>query len=291
VDRALLADLLGFDAPVENSYDAGQTSPLDIGVELAGLITTTAISVGAMMQDIHTQYHQPKPWIALRDGELTGPSSIMPQKRNPYGIQNVRGRASDSLAAAQGIVLAAHNVSPGMGDYKRSQVETALEAMTGTLQALSEVLDNLVIDPVRSLAEVEADYSTTTELADTLQREADVPFRIGHHFASELVTYGRANSLKPAELPFAEVERIYREIAHGETLPLREAAFRRSLSPRGMVEAAQGLGGPQPAEVARMLAARKAQLATDEQWLTDRRDALTAAQRRRDAAFGALVGG
>eukprot|EP01037_Dinobryon_pediforme_P002072 gene2072-2109_t len=250
VDRALLADLLGFDAPVENSYDSGQTSPMDIGVELAGLISTTAISVGAMMQDIHTQYHQPKPWIALRDGDLTGPSSIMPQKRNPYGIQNVRGRASDSLTAAQGVLLAVHNVSPGMGDYKRFQVETALETMTGTLQALSEVLDNLVIDPARSLAEVEADYSTTTELADTLQRDADVPFRIGHHFASELVTFGRANNLKPAELPFADIERIYGEVAHGEKLPLSEAVFRRSLSARGMVEAAKGrphAGGAQGA--------------------------------------------
>ncbi len=288
VDRGMLADLLGFDAPVENSYDAGQTSPLDVGVELAGVVQTLAISVGAMMQDMHTQYHQTSPWIMLREGDLTGPSSIMPQKRNPYGIQNVRGMASDAVSAAQAVVMAAHNLNPGMGDYKRMHVETALEVMERTLAGLTSVLDSLAIDAPRALAEVEADYSTTTELADTLQREANVPFRIGHHFASELVTYGRANKLKPAELPFAEVLRIYAAASGGAVLPLSEAVFRRSLSARGMVEAAKGLGGPQPAEVARMLAARKAALTADMAWVEARHAALRAAQGRLDQAFAAV---
>lgn len=288
VDRPLLADLLGFDAPVENSYDAGQTSPIDIGVELAGLVANLAITTGSMMQDIHTQYHQPKPWIMLREGDLTGPSSIMPQKRNPYGIQNVRGQASDMLAAAQTVLLSAHNLNPGMGDYKRFHVEAALDTANTTLAGLDTVLAALVIDPARALAEVEADYSTTTELADTLQRAADVPFRIGHHFASELVTYGRANNLKPTELPYAEAQRIFAAITNGQTLPLAEADFRRALSPAGMLAAAKGLGGPQIAEVTRMLAAAQASLAADEAWRTGRRQALAAAGARLDAAFAAL---
>ena len=46
VDRPRLAELLGFDAPVENSYDANQISPIDGGAELAGLATSGALVLG-----------------------------------------------------------------------------------------------------------------------------------------------------------------------------------------------------------------------------------------------------
>src|SRR5262249_49645901 len=144
--------------------------------------------------------------------------------------------------------------------------------LAGLFEGFRAVLQTLVFDEARALAEVNADYSTTTELADTLQREADVPFRVGHHFASELVNFGRGRGLKPAEIPYAEAQRIYVDAADhcalgNPKLPLSEAAFRRALTAENMVNASQGLGGPQPAEVARMLAADEAGLTADRAWL------------------------
>jgi argininosuccinate lyase len=52
VDRRRLADLLGFDAPVENSYDAGQLAPLDMGLELTGLAANLATTAGSFAQDL-----------------------------------------------------------------------------------------------------------------------------------------------------------------------------------------------------------------------------------------------
>src|SRR5258706_4109321 len=133
---------------------------------------------------------------------------------------------------------------------------------------LGQLLDSLVVNAPRALAEVNADYSTTTELADVLKREADVPFRIGHHFASELVNFCRGNGLKPAEIRFRDVVRIYAEAGAlygqaGAKFPLTEKRFRESLSPEGMISASQGLGRPQLSEVQPMLAEAKRQLARD----------------------------
>ncbi len=303
VDRARLAELLGFDGVVENSFDAAQLSPIDCGAEMVGLAAAAALGIGTLIADITQQYAQSRPWLTLAEGELTGTSSIMPQKRNPSGLVFLRAQASTLLGHAHTFLVVAHNVAAGMSDYKPfiaplhgDQPNNVMRELGDVCERLAGILRSLRFDEIRALAEVEADYSTTTGLADTLQQAGGVPLRVGHHFASELVNYGRANGLKPSELPYAHARRVYAETARhfglsDATLPLDEAGFFQALSARHMIAASRGLGGPQPAEVARMLAREQAALADDHNWLTGRREALAKAARTRDDAFNKLHGG
>jgi argininosuccinate lyase len=292
VNRARLAELLGFEGNIENGYDAAQLSPMDVGVEVAGVASLMALTTASLVGDIHTQYHQATPWLLIREGSETQGSSIMPQKRNPSILNNVRLQASHVVGDAQAALIVAHNVTPGMPDYKREQTQLPLEGAVTLFGQVARLFDNLVVNVPAGLAEVEREYSTTTELADVLQREADIPFRAGHHFASELVTFGRAQGLRPADIAFADATRIWTESARKYevtgTFPLTEKRFRDALSPAGMIAASRGLGGPQPAEVARMLAAETAKLDADAEWLKARRARLAEAQVKLDRAFAAL---
>ncbi|WP_232511755.1 argininosuccinate lyase [Herbaspirillum sp. meg3] len=290
VDRKRLAELLGFDGPVENSYDAAQLGALDQGMELVSLCSNAALTMGILVQDFHTQYHQPYPWIMIQEGRLTGTSSIMPQKRNPYGLNVLRLQASDIVGGAMTFQLEAHNVSPGMPDYKRDQVEKTLELTSNAFVKLADLLDNLVIDKERALQEVDADYSTTTELADILQRDSDVPFRVGHHFASDLVTYGRTNKMKPADIPFDIVQQIYTEAVkkfnfERTQFPLTQEQYKKSLTAQNMLASSKGLGGPQRAEVLRMLGVEKAKLDKDMTWVQQQRQKLAKASANLDQTF------
>ena len=47
------------------------------------------------------------PWLTLEEGELTGTSSIMPQKRNPNALLNPLGRASEVVGTARTFVFKA----------------------------------------------------------------------------------------------------------------------------------------------------------------------------------------
>ena len=286
VDRQRLADLLGFSGMVENSYDANHISPVDSKTEVAGILATTAIHIGQHVQDIHTQYHQPVPWITIKVGPLTGISSIMPQKRNPSALERLRGLASDIIGESHSVFITAHNTTTGMSDYRGAQQLLEASSQSRRLYDLyARTLSSLVIDVDRSLGEVDADYSTMTEVADTLLRLADIPFRIGHHYASEITTYGREHGKRPKELTEEELRQIYRESHNDEELPVPIQAIRDALDPMAMVMSRAGIGGPQASEITRMLAERRQRLATDEAWVRSRKADVQHARTSLETAF------
>lgn len=298
LDKNRLAELLGFSGIIVNGYDATQIAPADVGLEAAQIAGSTALRLGSLMQDIHVQYHQTRPWMLLTPGR-TYTSSAMPQKANPGVIQNARRLASDVVASVQQVVMRAHNVTPGMIDYKYSW--TAAPQGSGTfvqgvqlLRDSTDVLVSLRIDKARAMEELEGEWTTSMELAETLQREHHIPFRVGHHFASEVVQFARQMQLQPRQFPYPEAMRLYAEaVKHyglaDTRLPLDEIAFRRTLSPADMVRTRVGVGGPQPAETRRMLEMSRKALAVDRAWANERRDHLAAAEAKLNQAFTAVL--
>ena len=287
IDRDRLAELLGFEGLLENAYDANHLAPVDSALDVAGALAIAAVQIGQFAQDIHAQYAEPVPWFVLGAGELTGVSSIMPQKRNPAALEQLRAQASILLGEMQTVFLLAHNNRTGMFDYRMYDPVPSARSLQ-VIQLLRQVVEGIVVNPERALAEVRADYSTTTEIADTLAQKADVPFRIGHHFASKLTDYGRGKGLRIHEIPYAEAARIY-EAEAKEALPLDEAAFREAISAEYMVFGRKGTGGPQPAEVRRMLAAEQGRVEADARWLAEQTGRLDKAHKELAHAFAALA--
>jgi argininosuccinate lyase len=286
LDRARLAALLGFEGLVENAYDANHLAPVDASCEVAAALSIAAVQIGQFAQDIHAQYADPTPWFMLAAGELTGVSSIMPQKRNPAALEQLRAQSSILLGEMQTVFLIAHNNRTGMFDYRAYDPVPSARALQ-VLKLLQQVVDGIVVNKARALKEVQADYSTTTELADALLQKAGVPFRIGHHFASKLTDYGRGRGVRLHDIPYAEAARIYAEDTQ-QALPLTETQLAEVVSAEYMVFGRKGTGGPQLEEVSRMLAGERDAVAADRAWLKDRNDALTRAGEMLESAFAKL---
>lgn len=286
INRQRLQALLGFEGLLENAYDANHLAPVDSALDVASALAIAAVQIGQFAQDMHTQYADTQPWFLLATGELTGVSSIMPQKRNPAALEQLRAQSSILLGEMQTVFLISHNNRTGMFDYRMYDPVPCARALQ-VFKLLKQVIEGLVVNKARALAEVRADYSTTTEIADTLMQKADVPFRIGHHFASRITDFGRGKGLKITEIPYAEAQRIYHEQTQSE-LPLSEAQFKEAISAEYMVFGRRGLGGPQPAEVERMLAAERAAINADATWLQARVDHLRASEDALHKAFAAL---
>lgn len=151
----------------------------------------------------------------------------------------------------------------------------------------ARVVGGLRIDRARALREVDDDHSTMTEIADTLVREADVPFRSAHSYASELARYGRATGKRPADLADEELSRLYQETIGGP-LPIGVGAIRDQMSAEKMVANRKGLGGPQAESVRGMLDRHRDSLAQTRRWLAGKRAALAVASKDLQTAFEGL---
>ncbi|HEY4251394.1 MAG TPA: lyase family protein [Roseomonas sp.] len=295
LDRERMAGYLGFAATVDNAYDAAQIAAAEIPVELGALATTIALHAGAFIQDVMVQYAQPRPWILLREGGgNTYASSAMPQKRNPGLLNDVRGEASRVVSLGIGRAIQAHNIPPGMNDAKNVADNSAvLDGATRMLAGWKRILDALVINPGRALEELNSDWTASQEVADGLMRAHGLPFRVGHHFASDVVGHAKAHDIRPSDFPYAEAQRIYAATLAkmnlpAGVLPMSEAAFRAALDPAAIIRDRATAGGPQPAEMARMLAAAGQALAGQAAWIGARRGRIEAALARLEMDFARL---
>lgn len=291
LNRPRLRDLMGFSGMVENSYDAIKVSTVDSKAEFASALAISALNIGRFAQQFLIQYSDSKPGLNLSD-ESVGHSSIMPQKRNPGQVERIRILASAVVGDAQTVLITAHNTPAGeVADIRVhlvQRVEQAAREAKDMLRLLASLAGAIRVNPERTLELVNADYSVMTELADTLLREAGIPFRVGHKVASDLAAYGRAKGKRPIDLSFDEFGAVFKE-ATGQPPPISADQFKSAMSAENFVRSRRGVGGPQPAEMTRMLKLHRDRLNDLRGWLNQQRARIRTAEQTLDAEFAKLL--
>ncbi len=295
LNRQRMADYLGFAALVDNAYDAAQISSTEHPVEVGAIVTSIALHVGHFIEDTMTQYAQSRPWILITEGDgNTYVSSAMPQKRNPGILNNTRRDASTAIALAMGPVLRAHNIPIGMGDAKEVRHNSDMvKSAIAVLLATDKIINSLVISPERALEELNSDWTASQELADVLMRKYKLPFRVGHHFASDIVDHAKLNNIKPLDFPYDQAQIIYKkavaEYGGSDVLPMNETEFRATLDPVAIIRNRATSGGPQPSEMIRMIGLAYRNLTAQQTWVQDRRARIDAAIARLNQDFAKLA--
>ncbi len=97
LDRALMADNLGFDGPTANSMDA--TSDRDFAIEFVQALTMLAGHLSRWSEEMILFSTQEYGFIGLPEAYSTG-SSAMPQKKNPDLLELVRGKSGRVTGSA-----------------------------------------------------------------------------------------------------------------------------------------------------------------------------------------------
>jgi argininosuccinate lyase len=276
IDRRLTSELLGFCAPTGNTY--GSIATVDYLLESASAASVLLCGLGRFLQDLLLWCTAEFDYLRLGDG-FVQTSSIMPQKRNPVALEHARAIGSKALGQSQAIITAVHNTPFGdivdTEDDLQPLVFSMFRDATRAVKLVAAAVASAEFDAAGLEARAAEGWTTLTELADTLVRDHDVPFRTAHGIAAHVMRAREGNPEKSLSSALAEASR---ELA-GRPLQYTDAALADILSPRHFVLVRRTPGGPAPEETMRAIATSRAQLDADRGWARNATDALSAAER------------
>jgi argininosuccinate lyase len=230
---------------------------------------------------------------ALRiDDSFIQISSIMPQKRNPVVLEHLRARLGRAVGYAQTVALNCHNIPYGDTQDIEDEIMPPLLAALNTAQECLElyksVFETLELN-VDYLARRAAEgFTTATELADTLVREAGLPFRTAHHTVARMVQTASAAGIPSTALTLSMLQTAAEDVL-GQKLTLDDEQFRRALDAHNFIAVRRGLGGVASQATVKLLDELSEQIADDNEWLSDIRQRLTAAEQTRNLAVKMIL--
>jgi len=244
IDRHRTAAALGFREPTRNSIDS--VSDRDYALEFLSVAAICATHLSRLAEEIVIWSTPQFAFVRLSDQFSTG-SSIMPQKKNPDAAELVRaktgrinGHLIGLLTVMKGLPLA---YSKDMQEDKEAVFDAA-ETLDLMIAAMTGMVGDMTINTEAMKRAAGSGFSTATDLADWLVREAGLPFREAHHVT------GRAVAM--AEAQKKGLEKLSIEDLRSLNPAITEDVY-SVLSVNNSVKSRKSFGGTAPAEVKRQI--------------------------------------
>ena len=268
------AALLGFARPAPHSLDA--VASRDIVLRLLAAAAVLGVTVSRLAADLLLWTTAEFAFLELPD-ELVGSSSAMPQKRNPFLLEHVKGRSARAAGAFVAAATAMHAApfanSVAVGTEGCAGAVEALEAAADSVTLLRLVVAGARPQPATMLARATAGQTTATAWAERLVAEDGLSFREAHRLVGQLLA--DADDHDGAERRYGRPS-----VASGATQERRNGGD--GLDPVSVTRAARFGAGPGTPPALEDLRRRRANAAAD---LADR----IACWRRADTTLAAAV--
>lgn len=247
VDRTLLKELLGFRATTENSIDA--VGDRDWICEVLFVTSMVATHLSRLAEDLIVFSSDEFGFVELPEEYTTG-SSLMPQKRNPDGLELARGMAAGSIGALTAALAMLKGTPSGYNkDFQEDKrlLFGAVDALEALLPATRETVAGLRFREAALAAALSDESLLATDVADELVRRG-VPFREAHGAVGRLLRAADRRGVQVSELPAEDWAAAHPALA--EAVP--------ALSARASADARDVQGGTGRNSVLQQLAAARA---------------------------------
>jgi len=207
IDRAYTAQLLGFDAPAENSLDA--VSDRDFAIEFTAAAALIMTHLSRCSEELILWSSTQFDFVDLPDRFCTG-SSIMPQKKNPDVPELVRGktgRVNGNLIALLTLMKSQPLAYNKDNQEDKEPLFDTIDTVRGSLKVYADMMPAVQIKRDNMAHAARSGFSTATDLADYLVRRG-VAFRDAHEIVGKAVRRGIETGKDLAQMTLDELRQF-----------------------------------------------------------------------------------
>lgn len=251
IDRALTAQLLGFDKIAQNSLDA--VSDRDFAIEFTAASSLLMMHLSRWSEELILWSSPQFAYIDLPDRFCTG-SSIMPQKKNPDVPELVRGKTGRVFGALTSLLTLMKGQPLAYNKDNQEDKEPLFDTVSTVMNCLTAFTDMIpaIVPQIENMRNAALrGYATATDLADYLVGKG-IAFRDAHDVVGKLVAQGIAKDKDLSELTLEELQSESKSI---------DADVFSVLTLEGSVNARNHTGGTAPEAVAKALSAARDRIA------------------------------
>ena len=187
IDRKRTAELLGFQAIIENSIDA--VSSKDYILETLMCLTIISIQCSRMAEDLLLWSSKEFDYIEL-DDQFCSVSSVMPQKKNPDTIELIRSKSSKVVSNLFTASIIIRSTPTGyFRDFQELKIliKKSFNTLYSILDMYIGIFSTIKINRGNMKKSVENSYILALDLAELLVNEFNIPFRQSHQIIANLV--------------------------------------------------------------------------------------------------------
>jgi argininosuccinate lyase len=208
LDRALIADELGFEGTTQNSLDT--VSDRDFILEFLAAATLCSGHLSRLAADLCLWSGPEFDFAELDMAYCTG-SSMMPQKVNPDTMELARAKVATVQAELVTLVTVMHGLPLGyqrdLQDDKRPLINGA-RVLVDTLEIIAAVVATTRFKPESMAAAASDPGLLAADWAEELVG-AGVPFREAYGVVGRLMKRASVDGIDPGSIPAAELERLH----------------------------------------------------------------------------------
>jgi len=243
IDPQQVAGFLGFSRVFANSLDA--VASRDYIVQVLAALSVVGTTLSRIATDLQTWSAPAYGFLSWPD-ELVSTSSIMPQKRNPFVLENIRGLAVRPFGALFEALAGLKNTpftnSVEVSAEATHSVWEALDATQASVRLLSLLVRSLKTDHSEMERVLGSSGTTASAIADMLVRESGVSFRTAHEIVSREV-----EGLSGATGPETVGRRLQEAgLTLGHRIAIDPASLAAAMDPRKVMRSSGYGGGPAP---------------------------------------------